>query len=296
MIGDWDGHAQVPDCTPVDCAASFNAGVDMTMAPSSWKGFYESLLGHVQAGRVSEARLDEAVRRIVRVKLRMGLFEEPAPSERSLGGDLNVLGSADHRSLARRAVGESLVRSKNNDRVLPIDPTGSVLVAGSAADAMTLQTGGWTLTWQGDGTENEDFPTGQTIWEGLREQIEAGGGTAVLSPDGEVPERPDVAIDRLNAAGIPVVSVLLSGRPRWVSPAINDSDAVVAAWLPGSEGGGVAEVLLANSDGTLQLELTGRLPYAWPGDAATTRHADAAFPLGYGFNYAGDRDLPALFE
>jgi beta-glucosidase len=331
VVGDWNGHGQVEGCTDTDCVAAFAAGMDMAMAPASWKGYLASMLRHVRAGDVSEERLDEAVRRILRVKLRMGLFEAPAPSERALGGDLDLLGAPEHRVIARQAVRESLVLLKNAGGVLPIDPAARVLVAGSAADDVGRQAGGWTLTWQGVAGDRSVFPNAQTIWEGLEEQILAAGGTAELAPDGRATTKPDVAVvvfgerpyaegfgdvaslapdaqmaedlatvERLHAQGIPVVSVLLSGRPLWMTPTINDSDAFVAAWLPGSEGGGVADVLLADVDGRPQHQPVGSLSFTWPAtpDAASAadRRADPLFPVGYGLDFDDDGGLDVLSE
>ena len=138
--------------------------------------------------------LDDAVARILRVKLRLGLFEAGAPSERPLGGDFERLASPEHRAVARDAVRQSLVLLKNHDRLLPLHPGGHILVAGDGANDMGKQTGGWSLTWQGTGTAREDFPRGETIWEGIHDQVEAGGGTAELAVDGEYTRRPDAAV------------------------------------------------------------------------------------------------------
>src|SRR5690606_19690340 len=245
---------------------------DMAMAPDSWKGMYESTLTHAKDGTLPMARLDDAVRRILRAKFRMGLFEKPKPSARALGGKFELLGAAEHRAVARQAVRESLVLLKNQGGILPLAPKQRVLVAGDGADNMAKQAGGWTLTWQGDGTQRADFPNADTIWQGLQAQVEAAGGKAELAVDGAYKAKPDVAvvvfgeepyaefqgdlpdlmfkggksgdlelIRKLKADGIPVVAVFLSGRPLWMNREINAADAFVAAWLPGGEGGGIAD-------------------------------------------------------
>ena len=282
VVGDWNGHGQVAGCTNVSCARAFNAGIDMFMAPDSWKGLHASLLAQVRSGEISRERLDDAVRRILRVKVRAGLFEAGRPSKRPLAGRYELLGSPGHRAVARQAVRESLVLLKNEKGLLPLRPGQRVLVAGSGAADVSKQCGGWTLTWQGTGVEPSHFHGATSIFEGIRDVVAAAGGTARLSADASFTQRPDVAIvvygedpyaefqgdiatleyrpgdkrdlallKRLRDAGIPVVSVFLSGRPLWVNPEINASNAFVAAWLPGSEGGGIADVLFRKADGSV---------------------------------------------
>lgn len=329
VVGDWNSHGQVAGCTNEDCPAAINAGMDMFMAPDSWRGLYEHTLQEVRNGIIPMARLDDAVTRVLRVKLRMGLFDMRLPSKQPLAGKFNVLGSASHRALARKAVRESLVLLKNEHHLLPLDPRKHILVAGDGADSIPKQSGGWTLTWQGSGTSNANFPHAQSIWSGLHEQVAAAGGTATLSVDGSFTQKPDVAIvvfgedpyaefqgdipnlaykpdddsdlqllKHLRAQGIPVVAVFLSGRVLWMNPEINASDAFVAAWLPGSEGGGIADVLLRKRDGRVQYDFHGKLSYAWPRNAAQTNQADPnpLFPFGYGLRYADNGDLAALSE
>ncbi|WP_424141302.1 glycoside hydrolase family 3 protein [Sphingosinicella ginsenosidimutans] len=333
VVGDWNAHGQVDGCSNTSCPQSFNAGLDMFMAPDSWEGLYDNTLAQVRSGEISMARLDEAVRRILRVKLRARLFDEVRPSQRPFAGRFDLLGAPDHRAVARQAVRESLVLLKNQNHLLPLRPGARVLVAGDGADNIPKQAGGWTITWQGTGTTNADFPNAQSIWGGIRETVEAAGGHATLSADGSFTDRPDVAIvvfgenpyaefvgdrrsieyspaddsdlqllRRLRAQGIPVVSVFLSGRPLWVNPEINASDAFVAAFLPGSEGGGVADVLFANPDGSVRNDFRGRLSFSWPrrpdqmplnvGDS----NYDPLFPYGYGLRYADNGDLAPLSE
>jgi len=333
IVGDWNGHGQVRGCTNTDCAQTFNAGLDMAMAPDSWKGLYETTLAHVKDGTIPMARLDDAVRRILTVKFRMGLFDKPKPSARALGGKFELLGAPAHRDVARRAVRESLVLLKNQGGILPLAPKTKLLVAGDGADNLSKQTGGWTLTWQGDGTTRADYPNADSIWEGLQAQVKAAGGSAELAVDGAYKTRPDVAVvvfgenpyaefqgdlanlmfaggksgdlelmQKLKADGIPVVAVFLSGRPLWLNREINAADAFVAAWLPGSEGGGIADVLLRGADGKVQHDFKGKLSYSWPrrADQFANNHGqpgyDPLFAFGYGLTYADNGDLAPLPE
>lgn len=329
IVGDWNAHGQVPGCSNEDCPAAINAGLDMLMAPDSWRGLYEHTLQEVRSGTIPMARLDDAVARVLRVKLRLGLFDAHSASAQPPQDKLDVLGDAAHRALARQAVRESLVLLKNERHLLPLDPRKHILVAGDGADNIPKQSGGWTLTWQGAGTSNANFPHAQSIWSGIREQVAAAGGTATLSVDGSFSQKPDAAIvvfgedpyaefqgdvpnlaykpsddsdlqllKHLHAQGIPVVAVFLSGRVLWVNPQINASDAFVAAWLPGSEGGGIADVLLRKRDGGVQYDFHGKLSYAWPRNAAQTNQADPnpLFRYGHGLRYADNGDLAALSE
>jgi beta-glucosidase len=219
-------------------------------------------------------------------------------------------------------VRKSLVLLKNDGGVLPLTGDARVLVAGAAADNIAQQSGGWTLSWQGDGNSRADFPHADSIWDGIRSAVGAAGGTAVLSVDGSYEIRPDVAVvvfgeqpyaetagdirnldfeatgfdqmavlQRLHDDGIPVVSLFLSGRPLWVNPELELSDAFVAAWLPGSEGGGIADVLVGDKEGNRRFDFSGRLSYSWPKtpSQAVLNEGDAAydplFAFGYGLRY-----------
>lgn len=327
VVGDWDGHGQVEGCTPESCPQSFAAGVDMFMAPGSWRDLYDNLLLEVQSGEVSMERLDEAVLRILRVKARMGLLDAPRPSERPLAGEFERLGSPEHRAVAREAVRQSLVLLKNEGGVLPIRGDATVLVTGPQADDIGFASGGWTINWQGENNTNEDFPGGQSILGGIREAVAEGGGEVVYSPDGETDAAVDVAIvifgeqpyaefqgdlhhldfapegglrvlRSLRERGVPTVAVFLSGRPLWMNPEINASDAFVAAWLPGVEGGGVADVLIGDAEGAPRHDFRGRLTFSWPSrpDQTPLNVGDAVykplFAYGYGGRYA---DPPAAF-
>jgi beta-glucosidase len=326
VVSDSNGHGQIPGCTSTNCPAALLAGIDMYMAPDGWKELFDNTLAQLRAGEIPLARLDDAVRRILRIKVKLGLFEAERPWE----GRLDVLGSSAHRALARAAVRESLVLLKNHGQVLPIRAAARVLVVGDAADDIGRQCGGWTLGWQGSGNSNRDFPHGESIYAGIRAALEAGGGSAQLSIDGSYTRKPDVAIAvfgeqpyaegvgdlrsieyqagerrdlallrRLHAAHIPVVSVFLSGRPLRMNPEIDASDAFVAAWLPGSEGGGIADVLIGDGRGGARHDFSGTLSFAWPasaarGGAAPVRAAAAPnpkFTLGYGLRYADHRRM-----
>jgi beta-glucosidase len=328
IVGDWNGHGQLPGCTNADCPATFNAGLDMAMAPDSWKGMYETTLAAAKNGTIPMARIDDAVRRILRVKAKLGLFTPGRPFE----GKAGVIGSPAHRAVAREAVQKSLVLLKN-EGVLPLKASAKLLVVGEAADDIGRQSGGWTLSWQGDGNTNADFPNAQSIYAGIAEAAKAGGGSATLSKDGSFTAKPDVAIvvfgempyaemrgdvrtlefeagdkqalatlKTLKAAGIPTVSVFLSGRPLWVNPELNQSDAFVAAWFPGSEGGGIADVLIGDAAGKPRRDFTGRLSFSWPktaGQFTLNKGApgyDPLFALDYGLSYAKPGRVPQLGE
>ena len=326
VVSDWNAHGQLPGCTNESCALAVNSGIDMLMAPDSWKPLYANTLAQARSGEISPQRLDEAVTRILRAKVKAGIFRPDRPVE----GRLGLLGSPDHRALARQAVRESLVLLKNEGSVLPIRPGARVLVAGSADD-IGQAAGGWTLTWQGTGNTKADFPNGQSIWAGVDEAVTQAGGVALLSPDGTFTDKPDVAIvvfgetpyaefqgdvpdldfrpqgplellRRLKAAGIPTVSVFLSGRPLWTNPEINQSDAFVAAWLPGTEGGGVADVLIGDAGGKPRYDFKGTLSFSWPRTAAGEPlnvgqpGYDPLFAYGYGLSYAAGGTVPVLSE
>ena len=328
VVGDWNAHGQVDGCNNESCPQAINAGLDMFMAPDSWRGLYVNTLAQARSGAIPAVRLDDAVRRILRVKAKLGVFGNDR--DRSIEGRTDVLGSPAHRALAREAVRKSLVLLKN-DGVLPIRAGARVLVAGTAADSIGQASGGWTVTWQGTDTTNADFPGGTSIWAGLQEAVTEAGGVAEFSADGDYSQKPDVAVvvfgetpyaefqgdietldflpeeplallRRLKAAGIPTVSVFLSGRPLWVNPEINASDAFVAAWLPGTEGRGIADLLVSSMGGQPSHDFTGKLSFSWPrssdqdvlniGDA----DYDPQFPYGYGLSYAHPEFVPALSE
>jgi len=329
VVGDWNGHGQVKGCSNDNCPMAANAGLDIFMVPTdAWKPLMENTIGQVRAGIIPQSRIDDAVARILRVKLRAGLFDKSSPAKRSFSGRTELIGHQDHREVARQAVRESLVLLKNKADILPLSPKLNILVAGDGADNIGKQSGGWSITWQGTNNTNDDFPGGTSIYDGLAEQVKASGGSIALSEDGSYKEKPDVAIvvfgeepyaegqgDRdsleyqagnkkdqallrsLKAKGIPVVSVFISGRPMWVNAELNASDAFVAAWLPGSEGLAIADVLLTDASGEVQYDFTGRLSFSWPkSDDQVVNRFDKDYqpllPYGFGLSY-GDSNLLA---
>lgn len=331
VVGDWNSHGLVEGCTNTRCPQSFNAGVDMLMVPFDWKEFIENTIEDVQAGRISVARLDDAVSRILRTKFRAGLMDGRKPSERQHANKTELLASPEFKAVARQAVRESLVLLKNNQQTLPLKPGLKVLVAGKGADNIAQQSGGWTISWQATDITNDDFPNGTSIYEGIREAVETGGGKVELSPQGRYKEKPDVAIvvygeppyaewqgdirhmgyqtgshqdakllEKLKADGIKTVSVFISGRPLWVNRALNASDAFVAAWLPGSEGAGIADVLFTDAQGNVRFDFKGKLPFSWPKSLDQTEvnigdaRYDPLFAFGYGLNYADKTHLDVL--
>jgi len=326
VVGDWNGHEFVDGCARDSCVRAFNAGIDIFMVPDDWQALYHNLLAQHQSGEISTARLDDAVRRILRVKLRAGLFEKGTPSQRPFAGRTELIGATAHRALARQAVRESLVLLKNSADLLPLTRNSRVLVTGDGAHNIGKQAGGWTLTWQGTGNSNDDFPGGNSIYQGIVEVVESGGGSVELSTDGSYTDRPDVAVvvfgeepyaemqgdisnldyapesdlallRKLREQNIPIVSVFLTGRPLWVNPEINASDAFVVAWLPGSEGAGVADVIFRNAEDDTNYDFTGRLSFSWPATAVQSPlnkgQTDYAplYAYGFGLTYQ-DRDLP----
>lgn len=332
LIGDWNAHGQIIGCTVTDCPEALHAGLDMYMAPDSWKGLFESLLAQAKSGDLDLTRLDDAVRRILRVKLRSGLFEAGKPSSRAFAGDISVLADEASKNVARQAVRESLVLLKN-DGILPLNPKQTVLVAGDGADDIGKQSGGWTLSWQGTGNSNDDFPGGSSMYDGVKRHVDAAGGQAILSPTGEYHEKPDVAIvvfgedpyaefvgdvenlaykasderdlallRRLQADGIPTVAMFLTGRPLWLNREINASNAFVAAWLPGSEGGYAMDVIFADETGNIASDFKGTLSYSWPRTALQTplnvgdENYNPLFAFGYGLTYLDDGNLSVLPE
>lgn len=265
VITDWNGHGEVPGCSNDSCAAAINAGNDMVMVPDDWKAFIANTIRQVESGAIPMARIDDAVSRIIRVKLRAGLFGK-SPAQNAYAGKDEAM---QPRELARRAVRESLVLLKNDSPVLPIARGKKILVVGKTADDLSNQTGGWSITWQGTANTNADFPNADTVLAGIREA--AGKDNVTFSADAKgvdvakfdvvvavIGERPyaegdgdigpsgtlrhsgrypeDLAVLQAVAGkGKPVVTVFVSGRPLYVNDLLNLSDVFVAAWLPGTE-------------------------------------------------------------
>ena len=325
VISDWEGIHQIPDpdnpgfggLTPYKVRVGVNAGIDMFMEPFSAQQFQQLLLDEVEAGRVSEERIDDAVRRILTAKFRLGLFEQPFASM----DNLDQVGSAEHRAIGRKAVAKSQVLLKNSGDALPLSKDANIYVAGRNADNIGNQAGGWTIQWQG---VSGDIIPGTTILEGIREV--APQATVTFSEDASAPtagadvgvvvvgETPyaegygDIGgpewpfaspvqqeekslsllpgdrevVDEVCSAIETCVVLIVSGRPQVITDQLGDMDALVASWLPGSEGAGVADVLFGDRP------FTGQLPMSWPrteeqvpinvGDA----DYDPLFPYGWG--------------
>lgn len=329
VVGDWNGHGFIKGASVLDCPQAINAGLDMFMvADADWKILYNNTLEQARNGVIPMSRIDDAVRRILRVKLRAGMFERGAPSTRPLAGKQEIVGSAEHRAIARQAVRESLVLLKNKNHLLPLSPRSHILVAGDGADNISKQTGGWSVTWQGTGNTMQDFPGATTVWAAISQTVAAAGGKAVLSPEGEFTEKPDVAIvvfgedpyaemqgdvqnllykpsnardwellKSLRAQGIPVVSLFVTGRPLWVNRELNASDAFAVIWQPGTEASGITDVIFADIDGKVRHDFKGRLTFSWPHRPDQgplnigDENYDPLFAYGYGLSYQDDDTL-----
>ncbi len=309
VVSDWAGIDQIDGQTgfsAADVDASINAGIDMVMVPNDYRGFINLLRAEVNNGHISRARIDDANRRILTKKFELGLFEHPF-TDRSFTG---TVGSAAHRTIARQAVRESQVLLKNAGNVLPLARNAKVFVAGKSADDIGLQSGGWTISWQGS---SGNTTPGTTILQGIRNTV-AGTGTVQYNRDGnginntytaaiavvgETPyaegagDRPGAmgldqtdltTINRLRASGVPVIVVLVSGRPLDISGQLPGWQALLASWLPGTEGQGVADVLFGT------FAPTGKLSVSWPQNAAQEPVNDGdgktpLFGLGAGLTY-----------
>ncbi|TDO43170.1 beta-glucosidase [Kribbella sp. VKM Ac-2527] len=302
VISDWQAIDQLPGDYPSDIRTSINAGLDMIMVPTNYQGFTQGLIDEVTAGRVPQSRIDDAVSRILTQKLKLGLFERPYADTSRLAS----IGGATHRAVGREAAAKSQVLLKNDGNLLPLATTSKVYVAGSNAGDLGNQLGGWTISWQGG---SGPTTTGTTILDGIKQIVP----TATFSQDASAPldghdvgvvvvgERPyaegigDVgnghdlllsdadkaAADKVCAA-MKCVVLIVSGRPQVIADQLGEIDALVASWLPGSEGAGVADVLFGKRP------FSGRLPVTWPkseaqqpinvGDASY----DPQYPYGWG--------------
>jgi beta-glucosidase len=307
VVTDWEAVNQLPGSYDEQVAAAINAGIDMVMVPTNYRDFITTMTELVGAGKIPLARIDDAVTRILRQKARFGLWERPLADRRLTA----TIGSAAHRALARRAVRESLVLLKNEGAVLPLRKTARLNVAGSRADDIGAQCGGWTVGWQG---KRGPTTPGTSLLAGLREL--AGPSAAItFSGDAAGPEaaaadvnlvvvgenpyaegRGDRPIPELTAedealvkavkrAGKPIVLVVVTGRPLIVSSAFDNADAIVIAWLPGTEGAGVADVLYGDA------KPTGKLSHTWPRELTQIPinfgdvPYDPLYPYGFGLAY-----------
>jgi beta-glucosidase len=280
LISDYNAVDQITKDYKTAIGVSINAGMDMVMVPDHYREFIKNLKELVQAGTVPMSRIDDAVTRILRVKLAMGLMDgKPAPPPSSF-----AFGNVDHRAVARQAVRESLVLLKNDNEVLPLKRSSRIHVAGKSADDIGNQCGGWTITWQGKSSDT--LPGGTTILGALRKaraNLSTESANVGLVVIGETPyaegngDRADLqlapediaAVKRMKATGVPVVVVVISGRPLILDPIMADADAILAAWLPGTEGEGITDVLFG------AYKPTGKLSFTWP----------SQFKYGYGLAY-----------
>ena len=307
VVTDWEAINKLPGDYPAQVESAINAGIDMVMVPTNFRDFITTMKELVAANRIAVARVDDAVGRILRQKARFGLWARPV-ADRRLTRDV---GSPAHRAVARQAVRESLVLLKNEGRVLPLAKSARVHVAGSRADDLGAQCGGWTVSWQGKRGRVTD---GTTLLEAIRRAATPGAAITFSGDDGagasakadvhvvvigedpyaegrgdraipELTRSDEVLVSELDATGKPVVLVVLTGRPLIVSRAFDKADAVLIAWLPGSEGDGVADVLYGD------FKPTGKLSHSWPreliqipineGDA----RYDPLYPYGFGLSY-----------
>jgi beta-glucosidase len=313
LVSDWAAIDQLSKNYKNDVEQSINAGLDMSMIPygpgkpNNYVEFIRDLKDLVAAGKVPQSRIDDAVRRILRVKFQMGLLENAGidPVDPALTA---AIGSPSHRAVARECVRQSLVLLKNENHVLPLSKKIKRLaVVGAAADDLGMQCGGWTISWQG---QRGNTTSGTTILAAIRQTV-LPETEVTFSPDGANLQNPEAVIavvgeppyaemkgDRTNldlsatdtaliakakSSGVPVVTVLISGRPLILNSALADSSAFVAAWLPGTEGQGVADVLFGD------FKFTGKLPRTWPRSNEHLRAGDTAekplFPIGFGLTH-----------
>jgi len=320
VVSDWGGMDQIDTDYYTSVVTAINAGIDMNMVPYDYVRFIKSLQRAVMKGDISMERIDDAVGRILTVKFMLGLFDDPQADPDLL----DKVGSPEHRDLARQVVRQSLVLLKNEGNVLPIAKDNPlVYVAGVGADDLGMQCGGWTTTWQG---EMGDVQSGTTLLEGIRATVSA-DTKVVYRADGQFDGMADVGIvvvgetpyaegvgDRsdlslstvdintiqaIQAHSEKLVVVILSGRPLVITPQFQWADAWVAAWLPGTEGSGVADVLFGD------FPFTGRLSYTWPrsnqqlpininNSAGFKGCAAPLFPFGYGLGEAGSQPIEWL--
>ncbi|MES5817261.1 glycoside hydrolase family 3 N-terminal domain-containing protein [Streptomyces sp. RG80] len=302
VISDWDGIDQIPGDRASDVRTSVNAGLDMIMVPYAYKDFHTTLVDEARAGRISAQRIDDAVSRILTQKFRLGLFEKPYADTSGAA----AIGSAEHRAVARRAAAESQVLLKNAGGLLPLKKSQKVYVAGSNADDIGNQSGGWTVTWQGS---SGDITPGTTILEAMRKNsadltyskdaseplsgydvgVVVVGETPYAEGIGDVGNGHDLELSAADRAAVDKVCaamkcavLMVSGRPQLIGDRLGAIDSLVASWLPGTEGDGVADVLYGKRP------FTGQLPVTWPKSAAQLpinvgdTSYDPQFPYGWG--------------
>lgn len=306
LISDYAAEKGLPGSYKQQIETTINAGMDMVMVPDNYQEFIRLLTGLVQEGRVPMSRIDDAVARILRVKFAMGLMD-PNRSQLADPALEKQFGSPEHRAVARQCVRESLVVLKNEGSILPLDAGKRIHVAGKCADNIGNQCGGWTITWQG---RSGNTTKGTTILAAIRKA--AGGANVTYSPDGSGAQGASVAlaiigekpyaemrgdrqnlnldpdelavVENLKRSGVPVVVVLVSGRPMAIDGILPKAQALVAAWLPGTEGEGVADVLFGKS------KPAGKLSFTWPKGSSSSFHRgdpgyEILFPFGSGLSW-----------
>ena len=281
IISDWKGVDQVTEDYKEAIKLSINAGVDMVMVPDRYKIFINYTKELVNEGQISMSRIDDAVKRILKQKILLGLFEQPYATTSS--AEIDAFGSTEHRDIARQAVRESLVVLDAKNNVLPLKQDGQTIgLAGVLADDLGAQCGGWTIAWQGG---NGDITEGTSILEGFQKltgtskvhfsetaDFEQDIDVAIVVIGEKTPysegggdrsslniENQDIALlKKLKSKNIPTIAILISGRPMILGEALQHSDAMIAAWYPGTEGDGIAEVLFGLFDPK------GKLTHSWP--------------------------------
>ncbi|NQV29684.1 MAG: glycoside hydrolase family 3 C-terminal domain-containing protein [Candidatus Marinimicrobia bacterium] len=314
IVTDWQGIDEIPGTYKSDIITSINAGIDMVMVPGDtrktgkgYREFIETLTEAVTEGSIEMIRINDAVTRILNIKKKMGLLDTPYQNDRTL---LASVGSAAHRDVARQAVRESMVMLKNSNTTLPLSKNAAkIVLAGRGTDDIGMQCGGWSISWQG-GLGN--ITAGTSIYEGVQELVSentqliisadgsgSSGADAVIVVVGENPyaemhgdrenlelSEADLAvINTVKSSGAPMVIILLSGRPMIVNEVLDDSDAFLAAWLPGTEGNGIADVIFGD------YPPSGKLSVSWPAsmDQIPINSGDSEynplFPVGFGLSY-----------
>lgn len=312
VVSDWEGVDQMPGDYKTNIITAINAGIDMVMVPGSakWGGerfdyFIHLMIEAVKEGSIPTTRIDDAVSRILNIKFRLGLFEHPLSNPNLL----SHVGSTTHRELARRAVRESVVLLRNNG-ILPLKKDiPRIHVSGKSANDIGLQCGGWTITWQGN---SGPITKGTTILEAIQNTVSNGtkvtytkDGSGAVGSDiavvviGEKPyaewegdqeflklDKKDLeTIGRIQKSEIPVIVVIISGRPLIIEQEVTSWNALLAAWLPGTEGQGVADVLFGDYNPT------GRLSVSWPRNMSqipiniSDEEYDPLFEYGFGLQY-----------
>ncbi|MGE5810008.1 MAG: glycoside hydrolase family 3 protein, partial [Ignavibacteria bacterium] len=306
VVSDWAAIDQLPGTYSNKVEASINAGIDMVMLPYNYETFISTVKTLVSQGLILQSRIDDAVRRILRIKLKAGLFEHPY-ADRTYS---DRIGSDAHRLVARECVRKSLVLLKKKDNVLPLSKNNiKIHVAGKNADDIGNQCGGWTISWQGS---SGNITEGTTVLEAIQNAVET--STVVYSQDGSGAAGSDFAVavigetpyaeyvgdrDDLNLSssdintvrnlkkeGIPVIVIIISGRPMIIEPILHYSDAIIAAWLPGTEGDGIADILFGD------YQPSGQLSYTWPQnmEQIPINFGDSEYSPLYAFGY-GIKDL-----